>query len=33
MTIRLYELVTADGRAISPFVWRIKYALAHKGLD
>lgn len=33
MTIRLYELTTADGRALSPFVWRIKYALAHKGLD
>ncbi|MFZ3034727.1 MAG: glutathione S-transferase family protein [Parvibaculum sp.] len=33
MTIRLYELVTANARALSPFVWRIKYALAHKGLD
>ncbi|HEY4343629.1 MAG TPA: glutathione S-transferase family protein [Parvibaculum sp.] len=32
MTIRLYDLVAADGRALSPFVWRIKYALAHKGL-
>jgi len=32
MTIRLYELVAANGRALSPFVWRIKYALAHKGL-
>ena len=33
MTIRLYELVDAKNRSISPFVWRIKYALAHKGLD
>lgn len=33
MPIRLYELVSAEGRALSPFVWRIKYALAHKGLD
>lgn len=32
MTIRLYELVTESDRALSPFVWRIKYALAHKGL-
>jgi glutathione S-transferase len=33
MTIHLYELVTEAGRPLSPFVWRIKYALAHKGLD
>ncbi len=33
MTIRLYDLVAANGRALSPFVWRIKYALAHKGLS
>ena len=33
MTIRLYELVAANGRALSPFVWRIKYALAHKELN
>lgn len=33
MTIRLHELVTGQGRALSPFVWRVKYALAHKGLD
>lgn len=32
MTIRLYDLVNANGRPTSPFVWRIKYALAHKGL-
>ena len=33
MTIRLYELVCANGRSLSPYVWRIKYALAHKKLD
>lgn len=33
MTIRLYDLVEAKGRSISPFVWRTKYALAHKGLE
>ncbi len=33
MTIRLYDLVSANGRPISPFVWRIKYALAHKHLS
>lgn len=31
--IRLYELVLADGRSASPYVWRIRYALAHKGLQ
>ena len=30
--MKLYELVTGDGASISPYVWRIKYALAHKGL-
>ena len=30
--IRLYELVTENGRSLSPYVWRIRYALAHKGL-
>ena len=30
--LRLYELVLANGRSASPFVWRIRYALAHKGL-
>lgn len=30
--IRLYELVIGNGRSSSPFVWRIRYALAHKGL-
>lgn len=33
MSIHLYELVSANGRALSPFVWRIRYALAHKKLD
>jgi glutathione S-transferase len=31
--IRLYELVIANGRSSSPYVWRIRYALAHKGLS
>src|SRR5271169_2152591 len=30
--LRLYELALEDGRSASPFVWRIRYALAHKGL-
>jgi glutathione S-transferase len=30
--IRLYELVLDNGRSASPYVWRIRYALAHKGL-
>jgi glutathione S-transferase len=30
--LRLYELVVENGRSSSPFVWRIRYALAHKGL-
>lgn len=29
---RLYELVLENGLSASPFVWRIRYALAHKGL-
>lgn len=32
-TMRLYELVLADGTSMSPYVWRIRYALAHKGLS
>jgi glutathione S-transferase len=32
-TIRLFELALEDGRSASPFVWRIRYALAHKGLS
>jgi glutathione S-transferase len=31
--IRLYELVLDNGRSSSPYVWRIRYALAHKGLS
>jgi len=31
-TLRLYELVFQNGRSSSPYVWRIRYALAHKGL-
>lgn len=30
-TIRLYDLVLENGCTISPFVWRAKYAIAHKG--
>jgi len=29
---RLYELVLENGVSASPFVWRIRYALAHKAL-
>jgi glutathione S-transferase len=29
---RLYELVLDNGWAASPYVWRIRYALAHKGV-
>jgi glutathione S-transferase len=31
-TRRLYELVLENGLSASPFVWRVRYALAHKGL-
>lgn len=31
--IRLYELVLENGCSASPFVWRIRYALAHKSLQ
>lgn len=32
--IKLYELASADERRLfSPYVWRIRMALAHKGLD
>lgn len=30
--VRLYELVLENDRSASPFVWRIRYALAHKGI-
>ena len=32
MTIVLYDLAAADGRRFSPYCWRAKMALAHKGL-
>ena len=31
--ITLYDLQLQSGCTISPFVWRAKYALAHKGFD
>jgi hypothetical protein len=31
--ITLYDLQLASGCTISPFVWRTKYALAHKGFE
>ena len=33
MTITLYDLAGKDGRCFSPFCWRARMALAHKGLD
>ncbi len=30
---RLYELVLDNGCSISPYVWRVRYALAHKGIS
>ncbi len=30
--VRLYQLVLDNGISASPYVWRIRYALAHKGL-
>ena len=30
--LRLYELALENGQSASPFVWRIRFALAHKGL-
>jgi glutathione S-transferase len=31
--VRLYELVLENGRRASPFVWRTRYALAHKRMS
>jgi|SRR5579863_1718847 len=31
-SVSLYELVLENGRSASPFVWRIRYALAYKGI-
>ena len=33
MTIQLYELVGKDDRRFSPYCWRARMALEHKGLD
>jgi len=33
MPIILYDLACANNRRPSPFCWRVKYALAHKGLE
>jgi len=33
MALTLYELVGAEGRKFSPYCWRIRLALAHKGLE
>ncbi len=33
MTITLYELCGRDDRRFSPYCWRTRLALAHKGLD
>jgi glutathione S-transferase len=33
MTRTLYELAGKDGRRFSPYCWRARLALAHKGLD
>ena len=30
--VRLYQLVLENGISVSPYVWRIRYALAHKGV-
>lgn len=32
MAITLYELLGADDRRFSPYCWRTRMALAHKGL-
>ena len=33
MGLVFHERVGLDGRRISPFSWRVRYALAHKGID
>ena len=33
MALIFHERVGLDGRRISPFSWRIRYAFAHKGLQ
>ncbi len=31
--VQLYELVLDNGRSASPYVWRSRYVLAHKGIE
>src|SRR5581483_11411258 len=33
LAITFYDLVDRDGRRYSPYGWRVRMALAHKGLD
>jgi len=33
MTLTMYERIGHKGRRPSPFSWRIRYALAHKGAE
>jgi len=33
MTLTMYERIGHEGRRPSPFSWRIRCALAHKGLE
>ena len=33
MALRLFELLGADDRRFSPYCWRARMAIAHKGLD
>ena len=33
MSVIMYERVGFEGRRPSPFSWRIRYALAHKGIE
>src|ERR1700730_5108102 len=33
MTIIMYQRVGHEGHRPSPFSWRVRYALAHKGVD
>ena len=33
MSLVMYERIGHDGRRPSPFSWRIRYALAHKGVE
>jgi glutathione S-transferase len=33
MTLIMYERIGHEGRRPSPFSWRVRYALAHKGVE